>query len=277
MSTPGVTSYGDGQAGATLVEMLAALAVVALTLVAAASGLRQLAGSADRGAQVIARHDMFSSGIDVLRRDIERLERVVWKRGENTEFVFPCRRDEPDVRCHRTCVPLGSRTILRRLYDRAARQTATCSLAAALLSIPRQRTFGGCPPGPWWPFSKGPTGSGSTTSTAETGASAGSRNGPIPTGFPTSSAWRSRGLTEGGRADAADHLPPEDRRGAQLRQGGRRRVHDRQPGCRSSRNLGASGRGTSDASGRTSVSGDLPCSWCCGSSRCLPCRSASSI
>jgi general secretion pathway protein J len=88
MSTPGVTSYGDGQAGATLVEMLAALAVVALTLVAAASGLRQLAGSADRGAQVIARHDMFSSGIAVLRRDVERLERVVWKRGQNTEFAF---------------------------------------------------------------------------------------------------------------------------------------------------------------------------------------------
>jgi len=88
MSIPGVTSYGDGQAGATLVEMLAALAVVALTLVTAASGLRLLASSGDRGAQLVARHDMFSRGTAVLRRDVERLERVVWKRGQNTEFAF---------------------------------------------------------------------------------------------------------------------------------------------------------------------------------------------
>lgn len=88
MSTPAVTSGGDAQAGATLVETLAALAVVALTLATAATGLRQLAGSADRGAQVVARHDMFSSGIAALRRDVERIERVVWKRGQDAEFAF---------------------------------------------------------------------------------------------------------------------------------------------------------------------------------------------
>jgi general secretion pathway protein J len=88
MSEPRVTSHGDGQAGATLVEVLVALAVVALTLATAASGLYLLAGSSDRGAQVVARQDMFSRGTAVLRRDIERLERVAWKRGQNVEFAF---------------------------------------------------------------------------------------------------------------------------------------------------------------------------------------------
>lgn len=88
MSISKVTSHGDGQAGATLVEVLAALAVVALTLVIAAGGMHLLGSSAGRGAQVVVRQDMFSRGTAVLRRDIERLERVIWKRGENLEFAF---------------------------------------------------------------------------------------------------------------------------------------------------------------------------------------------
>jgi prepilin-type N-terminal cleavage/methylation domain-containing protein len=88
MTKSGITSYGDGQSGVTLVEIIVALAVIALTLAIAASGFRLLARSGDRGAQVIARHDVLSRGIDVLRRDIERLERAVWKRGDKPEFVF---------------------------------------------------------------------------------------------------------------------------------------------------------------------------------------------
>jgi len=83
-----LNSRADGQAGATLVELLTALAVVALTLAIAANALSVLARSGDRGTQAIARHDMLSRGLDVLRRDIERLERVVGKRGDNPEFVF---------------------------------------------------------------------------------------------------------------------------------------------------------------------------------------------
>jgi general secretion pathway protein J len=83
---------GDGQSGVTLVEIVVALAVIALTLAVAAGGLRLLARSGDRGAQVIARHDVLSRGIDVLRRDIERLERAVRKRrtpeGPVSEFIF---------------------------------------------------------------------------------------------------------------------------------------------------------------------------------------------
>jgi hypothetical protein len=88
MSNSAIIPYGDGQAGVTLVEVLAALVVVALTLVTAASGLNLLARSGDRGAAVVSRHDMFSRGIAVLRRDIEQLERVVWKRGQDVEFAF---------------------------------------------------------------------------------------------------------------------------------------------------------------------------------------------
>ncbi len=76
------------QSGVTLIELVVALAVVALTLAIAANGLMLLARSGDRGAQVVARHDVLSRGIDVLRRDIERLERALWKRGDNAEFVF---------------------------------------------------------------------------------------------------------------------------------------------------------------------------------------------
>jgi hypothetical protein len=82
------TSRAGGQSGITLVEIVVALAVVALTLGIAAGGLRLLGRSGARGAEVIARHDVLSRGIDVLRRDIERLERVVWKRGEAPELVF---------------------------------------------------------------------------------------------------------------------------------------------------------------------------------------------
>ena len=79
---------GGGQAGVTLIELVAALVVVALTFAIAGTGLRFLARSSDRGAELIARHDMLSRGLDALRRDIERLQRVVWKRGRNNEFAF---------------------------------------------------------------------------------------------------------------------------------------------------------------------------------------------
>ena len=84
----GAISPGDGQSGVTLVEIVVALAVVALTLGIAAGGLRLLGRSGARGAEVMARHDVLSRGLDVLRRDIERLERVVWKRGDTPELVF---------------------------------------------------------------------------------------------------------------------------------------------------------------------------------------------
>ena len=55
------------QSGVTLVEIVVALAVVALTLGIAAGGLRLLGRSGERGAEVIARHDVLSRGLDVLR------------------------------------------------------------------------------------------------------------------------------------------------------------------------------------------------------------------
>jgi len=70
-----------GQAGVSLIEIVVALAIIAVALALAGTGLRLLGRSAERGAAVIARHDILSRGIDVLRRDIERLERVELKRG----------------------------------------------------------------------------------------------------------------------------------------------------------------------------------------------------
>jgi general secretion pathway protein J len=79
---------GDGQCGFTLVEIVVALTVIALVLVLTATALRLLASSGERGARLAARHDTISRGVDVLRRDVARIERVVRKRGELAEFVF---------------------------------------------------------------------------------------------------------------------------------------------------------------------------------------------
>lgn len=88
MSKPEPLSAGGGQAGVTLIELVAALVVLALTFAIAGTGLRFLARSSDRGTELIARHDMLSRGLDAMRRDVERLQRVTWKRGRNTEFAF---------------------------------------------------------------------------------------------------------------------------------------------------------------------------------------------
>lgn len=85
---PGMVVERAGEAGVTLIELVAALVVVALTFAVAGSSFRFLARSGDRGTELIARHDMLSRGIDAMRHDIERLERVAWKRGRNSEFVF---------------------------------------------------------------------------------------------------------------------------------------------------------------------------------------------
>jgi prepilin-type N-terminal cleavage/methylation domain-containing protein len=82
------TSHGHRQSGVTLIEMVVALAVIALTLALAAAALRLLAHSGERGALIIARHDALSRGLDVLRRDIERLERAVAKPGGRPHFAF---------------------------------------------------------------------------------------------------------------------------------------------------------------------------------------------
>ena len=86
-SGPGHTQP-ERQAGFTLVELVVALVVIAVTLALALTGLRLLGRSGERGAHLIARHDMLSRGADILRRDIERLERVVRRRERDAEFVF---------------------------------------------------------------------------------------------------------------------------------------------------------------------------------------------
>jgi len=74
--------------GITLVELVVALAVVSVTLAAAVAGMQLLGRSGERGARHIARQEMFSRGIDSLRRDIARMERVVRRRERESEFAF---------------------------------------------------------------------------------------------------------------------------------------------------------------------------------------------
>ena len=81
MTETGAARQVHGQSGVSLIEMVVALAIIAVALALAGTGMRLLGRSGERGAAVIARHDILSRGIDVLRRDIERLERVALKRG----------------------------------------------------------------------------------------------------------------------------------------------------------------------------------------------------
>jgi general secretion pathway protein J len=95
MSNPIVETAEHRQSGATLIELVAALAIIALTFAIAGGALRLLSRSGEIGTQLIGRHDMLSRGIDALRGDIERLERVIGEdkakfvfRGEERELTF---------------------------------------------------------------------------------------------------------------------------------------------------------------------------------------------
>lgn len=76
MSKPDIATPMGRQSGMTLVELVVALVVIAMTFAMAAGALRVLAQSGGIGSELIGRHDMFSRGIDALRRDVERLERI---------------------------------------------------------------------------------------------------------------------------------------------------------------------------------------------------------
>jgi hypothetical protein len=77
------------QAGMTLVEIIVAFVVVSMTFAMVAGAFRLLARSGATGSELIERHDMLTRGIDSLRRDIERLERVaIGRDAAAADFVF---------------------------------------------------------------------------------------------------------------------------------------------------------------------------------------------
>jgi prepilin-type N-terminal cleavage/methylation domain-containing protein len=89
MSEPDDIVPAGRQSGMTLVEIVVALVVIGMTFAIAAGALRVLARSGGIGTELIGRHDMFSRGIDALRMDIGRLERIAL--GKNTadpQFQF---------------------------------------------------------------------------------------------------------------------------------------------------------------------------------------------
>ncbi|MBO0767010.1 MAG: prepilin-type N-terminal cleavage/methylation domain-containing protein [Hyphomicrobiaceae bacterium] len=79
---------GNRQSGFTLIEIVVAMVVTVLTLGLAAGAFRLLSHSGERGDRLLARHDSLARGIDVLRRDIERLERVTTQRDDGRALVF---------------------------------------------------------------------------------------------------------------------------------------------------------------------------------------------
>ena len=78
----------DCQAGVSLIELVAALTLIAATLAISGSAFRLLGGSGARGNRLIAHHDMVSRGLAAMQRDVERLERVVVGTGSAAAFVF---------------------------------------------------------------------------------------------------------------------------------------------------------------------------------------------
>lgn len=89
MSKPDNIVPAGRQSGMTLVEIVVALVVIGLTFAIAAGALRVLARSGGIGTELIGRHDMFSRGIDAVRRDIERLERIaLGKQIDDAQFEF---------------------------------------------------------------------------------------------------------------------------------------------------------------------------------------------
>ena len=89
MSKPDNIVPAGRQSGMTLVEIVVALVVIGLTFAIAAGALRVLARSGGIGSELIGRHDMFSRGIDAVRRDIERFERIaLGKQIDDAQFEF---------------------------------------------------------------------------------------------------------------------------------------------------------------------------------------------
>lgn len=76
------------QAGFTLIEIVVALSMLAVILALATTGLQVLGRSAGLGARTIDRNEMLARGLDVVRVDLERIERVVKVVGEGAQFDF---------------------------------------------------------------------------------------------------------------------------------------------------------------------------------------------
>lgn len=76
------------EAGFTLIEIMVALVLFATILSLAGTGIRLLGASASLGAATIDRNEMLARGIGVLRKDMERIERLTELRGDQPEFLF---------------------------------------------------------------------------------------------------------------------------------------------------------------------------------------------
>ncbi len=76
------------QAGFTLIEVLAALVVLAMLLTLTGTALRVLANSAARGSKIIDRLDMVARGYAAMRKDLVRVERAVRTERNGDRFIF---------------------------------------------------------------------------------------------------------------------------------------------------------------------------------------------
>jgi general secretion pathway protein J len=74
--------------GFTLVELLAGMAVVALTLALAGAGLRVISRDWERNARRVDHQDMLARTFDLLQRDAAAAQRVVGTLSDDAWFVF---------------------------------------------------------------------------------------------------------------------------------------------------------------------------------------------
>lgn len=78
----------NDQSGFTLIEVLVAVAIVAMMLGTIGTALRLMSDAASRGSRDVDRLDMVSRGLAAIRQDIARMERVVAMERKEARFVF---------------------------------------------------------------------------------------------------------------------------------------------------------------------------------------------
>ena len=71
--------HRDGEAGFTLLELLVGLSITALLLVMATGGLNIMTQASEKGLKTLSSQEAVMRGFGVLRRDLETVQRVIWK------------------------------------------------------------------------------------------------------------------------------------------------------------------------------------------------------
>lgn len=77
-----------GEAGFSLIEVLAALVIMSLLLVAGSSVMRLVTSAGERGTRAAERGDMLGRAFAAIRNDLMHIERGIVKRNDKLSFAF---------------------------------------------------------------------------------------------------------------------------------------------------------------------------------------------